>query len=308
MPEPVKIDKKRPRMTEEESNQIRKEFLNLYKQEGVSTYTAAKQVGFNRTVIYKWAETDPEFAEEYERIRLSKVAEDDDAWVKKHGNDEENKKTFLKRYEDPKATVYEILESMGNNINKHSIKYWKKTDPSFVEKLEELQRKKAPRLAKGIEKRKATWREETVKKQNLFLEAYRNSLFNITETCNTLGIPRTTVMDWKNKDPDFKTMLDSFEEEKKDLIEYAALKKIKDGDTIMTIFAAKCHLGDRGWVEKPQDRKLTVEHKYDKATIDAVVRAAELSQGAQFTLPNIQRQISIPNEITEAEYAEIEND
>ena len=306
MPEPVKIRKKRPRMTEEESNQVRREFLDLYKH-GMSTYSAAKQLGFTRTVIYKWAETDPEFAEEYERIKLSKIAENDIAWDEIHGNDEENKKTFLKLYEDPKATVYGVLESM-DGVNNHSIKYWKKTDPSFVEKLEELQRKKTPRRAKGLEKRKATWREETVKKQNLFLEVYRNSLFNITETCKTLDIPRTTVMDWKNKDPDFKTMFDSFEEEKKDLIEYAALKKIKDGDTIMTIFAAKCHLGDRGWVEKPQDRKLTVEHKYDKATIDAVVRAAELSQGAQFTLPTTPRQISIPNEITEAEYAEIEND
>jgi hypothetical protein len=307
MPEPEKIRKKRPRITEEESNQLRREFLDLYKH-GMSTGKAAKQLGFTRTVIYKWAGNDPEFAEEYERIRLSKVADNDIAWNEIHGNDEENKKIFLERYADPKSSVYEILESMADKVNKHAIQYWKKTDPDFVKKLEELQRKKAPRLAKGVEKRKALWREDTVKKQNLFLEVYRNSLFNITETCKTLGIPRTTVMDWKKKDPDFKTMFDSFEEEKKDLIEYAALKKIKDGDTIMTIFAAKCHLGDRGWVEKPQDRKLTVEHKYDKATIDAVVRAAELSQGNQFSLPNIQRQISIPNEITEAEYAEVESD
>ena len=308
MPEKPKRRKKRAKLTEEESNQLRRDFLDLYKQDGMSTYRAAKQLNFTRTVIYKWAETDSEFAEEYERIKLSKVAEDADAWEERHGNDEENKKIFLERYADPKSNVYDVLKSMGEGVNISSMKYWKKTDPEFVEKLEELQRKKTPRHAKGIEKRKATWREDTVKKQNLFLEVYRKSLFNITETCNTLDIPRTTVMDWKKKDPDFKTMLDSFEEEKKDLIEYAALKKIKDGDTIMTIFAAKCHLGDRGWVEKPQDRKLTVEHKYDKATIDAVVRAAELSQGTQFSLPNVQRQISIPNEITEAEYSEIEND
>jgi len=307
MQEPTKIGRKRPRMSEEESNHVRRAFLDLYKQDGITTYMAAEQIGFTRTVIYKWAKTDPEFAEEYERIRLSKVAEDADAWVKKHGNDEENKKTFLKLYEDPSATVYGVLESMGDEINKSSMDYWKKTDPNFVEKLEDLKRKKAPRHAKGIEKRKATWREETVKKQNLFLEVYRNSLFNITETCKTLDIPRVTVMDWKRNDPDFKTILESFDEEKKDFIEYAAMKKIKDGDTIMTIYATKCHLGDRGWIEKPQDRKLTVEYKYDKATIDAVVRAAELSQGTQFSLPNVQKQIQIPNEITEAEYAEIEN-
>ncbi|MBU0791685.1 MAG: hypothetical protein KKC55_14640, partial [Gammaproteobacteria bacterium] len=84
---------------------------------------------------------------------------------------------------------------------------------------------------------------------------------------------------------------------------------IDDGNMVATIYASKImlnkpNLGRRhAYIEQPQQNKLTVEYKHDKAMIDAVVRAAELSSGKFFELPNAQKQLRT-EEIIDAEYEE----
>ena len=293
--------KKHPKRTEAETDELKKQFLELYEKDGVSINSATKELDFNRTVTYKWAETDPKFAIEFERIKLLKTADGKKVWENRHGKDEENKKLFLEIYADPATSVDQILKGMGKHVNTHSLKYWKKTDLDFREEYEKLQEISRPRHAKGLKRRKDTHRKGVEKRQKYFLEVFRNSLFNITKACQVLEIPRTTWQTWMKTDADFKTEFDAIEEERKDFIEYAAMKKIESGDTIMTIFAAKCVAG---WQEKPRDDKLTVEIKHDKVLIDAVVKAAELSQGKYFELPNKQKQIT--EQIIDAEYEDVE--
>lgn len=262
--------------TEFETDELKKQFLELYKQEGMSGGKIAEKLNFRRTTIYKWMQTDAEFALAYEKIRFEKDHTRANAWEKKHGRDTENKKIFLEQYADPAASVTSVVKTMGKNVNEHSVGYWKKTDGAFKEKFEELQCITRPRHAASIKRRSALAKKNTKERQDRFLEVFKNSLFNITKACEVLEIPRTTVMFWMKNDADFKTEFDAIEEERKDFIEYHAMKKIEEGDTIMTIFAAKCIAG---WEEKPRNDKLLVEHRFNQEQLDAMVRGRQVDRG-----------------------------
>lgn len=87
-----------------------------------------------------------------------------------------------------------------------------------------------------------------------FIVAYGDTFGNVTESCRLTQISRKTFYQWKNNDPEFAAEIENVEpkESFKDFVENAAVKKIKEGDTAMIIFAAKTKLKDRGWVERQE--------------------------------------------------------
>jgi hypothetical protein len=271
--------KKRRKRTEPELVALKKEFLRLYAIGGNSTHSLAKKLDFTRTVIYKWIETDPEFAVKFEQLKCLKDGKDAKTWEKKHGKDEEYKKTFLKLYADPAASVANVLPKISKKLDETNVAHWRKTDPKFEQAFKELQQLVRPRLSTSIQKRISNTKKAVAKKQERFLGVYRTSLFSITEACKELNIPRARVMTWKTTDPDFEAALLAIEDERVDFLEHSAMKLVKEGNVIMNIFALKCK---GGWEEKPRHDKLTVEIKHDKETLDAVVRGAQLNRSGYY--------------------------
>jgi len=100
--------------------------------------------------------------------------------------------------------------------------------------------------------------EDTNKDINLqkrnFLVAYGDTFGNVSEACRITGIARSAFYRWKDEDEKFQKALAEVDpkESFKDFVELAAVKKIKEGDTTMIIFAAKSKLKDRGWIERQE--------------------------------------------------------
>ena len=87
-----------------------------------------------------------------------------------------------------------------------------------------------------------------------FLVAYGDTFGNVAEACRITGIARSAFYRWKEEDKKFQKALEEVDpkESFKDFVELAAVKKIKEGDTAMIIFAAKSKLKDRGWIERQE--------------------------------------------------------
>ena len=98
-----------------------------------------------------------------------------------------------------------------------------------------------------------TNKDINLQKRN-FLVAYGDTFGNVSEACRITGIARSAFYRWKEEDKKFQKALEEVDpkESFKDFVELAAVKKIKEGDTAMIIFAAKSKLKDRGWVERQE--------------------------------------------------------
>jgi transposase-like protein len=114
-------------------------------------------------------------------------------------------------------------------------------------------------------------------RQNAFVKAYLASAFNISSACRQVDIDRSTYYKWL-EEPGFATKLSEAKEAKKDFIESMLLEKVAKGDTIAIIFACKCLLADRGYVEKNHTH-ITAESRpsFSKEQRDAAVDAAIMS-------------------------------
>lgn len=87
-----------------------------------------------------------------------------------------------------------------------------------------------------------------------FLEVFEKALGNVSVACKNFDIDRGTFYLWYNNDEDFRQKADAVKEIRKDFIESALDKKIKEGDTTAIIFAAKTQCKDRGYVEKTEQQ------------------------------------------------------
>lgn len=100
-------------------------------------------------------------------------------------------------------------------------------------------------------------------KKKAFQEAYKKTFGNVTQTCNAIGIDRTTYYDWIKKDPKFKKQIEELEPEERfmDFLESKLVEKINGGDTTSIIFALKTKAKKRGYVERQE-----IEHSSDVET------------------------------------------
>lgn len=104
--------------------------------------------------------------------------------------------------------------------------------------------------------RKPGRRPKVYFKQEIFLEHFILNDFSVVKACKAAGgITPGAYRQWCNRDTeDFNDRLAAAVEHKKDLIEKHLLQLIKEGDTAATIFAAKCQLKDRGYIEKTKEQ------------------------------------------------------
>ena len=291
-------------ITDSNRAELKEAFLVEYRKDGMSQNKAAAAIGFRRQNIYKWAETDPVFAKEFEELNFKKQNKTEQTFAEAHQYDEMYKKKFLEYYADENHSVASALKTVAKHLKPHHITYWEKTDFEFKKEYKRLQVLLRPALARRVEIKQAVAETLLEQKQQRFLELFRENHFNVTNTCRAMGVTRAVVKDWCKKNPDFRSELEVLQDEKEDFVEDKLFQLVEDGNMVATIFASKVmmnkpNFGRRhAYIDTPQQKTLTVEHKYDKATIDAVVRAAELSKGAYFQIPNQQKQLS---EVIDAE-------
>lgn len=127
----------------------------------------------------------------------------------------------------------------------------------------------------GISKRKA-----------LFLETYVAFYFNVTEACSQLNINRSTFYYWQNHDPEFRKEFEDCQNQKKDFVESALMRKIKKGDPICTIFAAKCLLKSRGYIEQPTVQQIEVVISKEQRDAVAAGTIQEIRMAGKLNLPD----------------------
>lgn len=110
-------------------------------------------------------------------------------------------------------------------------------------------------------------------KKQAFIEAYKKTFGNISETCKACDkMSRNTYYEWM-KDEEFKSTIESIEPDELfiDFCEDALIKKIKDGDTTSIIYALKSKGKKRGWGESS-----SIEHSY-KNGFDIIYEDANIS-------------------------------
>lgn len=81
-------------------------------------------------------------------------------------------------------------------------------------------------------------------KKQVYLEALKLHLGNITKATDEVGISRQTHYDWIDKDPEFKAAYEAedYQERLKDLIREKLNQKLNNNDTAVIIFMAKAVL------------------------------------------------------------------
>jgi len=91
-------------------------------------------------------------------------------------------------------------------------------------------------------------------KKEAFIKAFQNNYGNITQSVEAAGVSRSIYYQWVKDDPEFVSRLEAIEpkEIKKDFIETALMRKIREGDTAAIIFASKTQLKDRGYIERQE--------------------------------------------------------
>jgi hypothetical protein len=91
-----------------------------------------------------------------------------------------------------------------------------------------------------------------------FIDAYKKTFGNISQSCKRIKISRQTYYNWMEKDEEFKKQLDGVEPEEVfiDFAENALVKRIQEGDTTAIIFTLKTKGKKRGYIERQE-----IEHK-----------------------------------------------
>jgi hypothetical protein len=108
-------------------------------------------------------------------------------------------------------------------------------------------------------------------KKEDFLKVFEQALGNVSVACKNFGCDNSLFYIWCKDDPEFKKKADAVKEIRKDFIESALDKKIKEGDSSCIIFAAKTQCKDRGYVETERREisgKMDIDTSVDVKKLD----------------------------------------
>jgi hypothetical protein len=285
-PQRVDTKKKRPKLTESSRKKFKKEFLEVYKEDGITLSAASEKVGFSRQVLYSWSNADPDFAVEFEKLKFLKKNKSKKAWEKIHKHDEEYKKKFLELYADDSNNIDSALKKISPKLKASALGYWVKTDFEFKKAYKALQQKTRPGIVRRNEICTAVTSAKVKEKQNKFLQIFTENNFNVTTACKIIGMQRITLSNWCKQDPDFRSALEVAQDEKEDWVEDKLFKLVEDGNMVATIFLSKIMLQKRNlgrrhaYIEQPQkiEGHIAHTHKFDQDQLDAMVRGKQLDR------------------------------
>lgn len=148
-----------------------------------------------------------------------------------HNRKLSKKQKKLLRHLKSEQDIGTILDSC--NISESEVKFWRETNKKFDESYLE---------AIGL-----------TRVQEQFLELFPKKVFNVTATCKSLKIHRSTYYSWMDKsDTFYRSVVDS-KEGFYDDVESALLKKIfRDEDTRAMIYFSRTRMKHRGYTLKDE--------------------------------------------------------
>ena len=89
-------------------------------------------------------------------------------------------------------------------------------------------------------------------KKRQAIKIMMNTLCNITEVCEAIGIDRTTFYNWKAKDENFAAKVADCYEHRLDVAEQKLMEKIGECSETSIIFFLKTQGKKRGYVERSE--------------------------------------------------------
>ncbi len=92
----------------------------------------------------------------------------------------------------------------------------------------------------------------TLKKKAAMLHALDFNMGLVAPACKAVNIARKTHYRWMIDDPGYAEVVGDIIESTYDFVESAMLKKIKAGDTVMSIWYSKTKMKHRGFVERTE--------------------------------------------------------
>ena len=111
-------------------------------------------------------------------------------------------------------------------------------------------------------------------KKKAAVTVYKNSLGNVSVTCEKLGIGRKTFYEWLKNDEKFKEQIDEIDQKNIDFAETALMKNINAGKEASIFFFLKCKAKDRGYVEKSE-----IDVKGQFNLLDVMMEASQTDNG-----------------------------
>jgi hypothetical protein len=132
-----------------------------------------------------------------------------------------------------------------------------------------------------------------LRKRARFLELIRDG-YSVRKACEELKIPRRTLYDHRNADPDFAQDWDDAWEQGADLLEDLALSMAASGSELMTIFLLKGR--------RPQRYRDNVRHEVD-ARLTVTVEDARAELVSRFEQIASHRQAAIDGKSKQLEPA-----
>lgn len=90
------------------------------------------------------------------------------------------------------------------------------------------------------------------KLKDAFISALNAHACNVTQAVESAGVGRSTVYEWKEKDPEFRKKWEEAEESMIDIVESQLLTNIREGKEASCIFFLKTRGKKRGYVEKQE--------------------------------------------------------
>ena len=109
--------------------------------------------------------------------------------------------------------------------------------------------------------------QKTDKKKKDFIEALRNNLGHISNSCIAANISRKTYYRWLDDDKDFKEDAEHIQESLLDLAETKLLQNIENNENTAIIFYLKTKGKKRGYIEK---QELEVVMPIDDIVLDGI--------------------------------------
>ena len=103
---------------------------------------------------------------------------------------------------------------------------------------------------RNVEKSTASKRAASTRRKARFIEAFKNSLGNVSNACDAIGISRETFYRWRKADKKFAEKINDIDEASIDFAETMLMKNIRDGKETSLIFYLKTKGKKRGYNEE----------------------------------------------------------
>ncbi len=285
---------------------LKKMWLRLFPKCDYHHQKTCNETGIIRSRFYKWKLSDEVFNDEYLRIYMKGISAGVTTMkiIKSTRSTQmivELKKKFLLLYNEMKLSPYETCKELG--ISEQTFIRWKRKDKEFKEAYSlSVNAKCAAKgftpgrgLPAGAVGKATAQRKKYAKiKQQVFLECFKATYFNIGLSCESAGITRKTFNKWINGNPEFKEAFDSALEGKKDFIEDNLMKNIDSGDSSCIIFASETKLRDRGY-----NRKQEIEHS---GNFGVMVVPGKIENAHDWALKATKQQQKLTEKSMETEY------